>query len=259
MLAYSWLDESATSADPLDAHFAGERRDENGERLGTVLNEAIAPSFRDEGMVHVIGHSFGAKVATLASLRLERPPNQLTLLDSPESPIAQLGGVANDLPPLLRQLPLGRTPESTFVDSYYSEFGEPYGDWEGLEAVVDTHLIPSQYPITDVIARHVYPAVWYTDAAEHPDAGVGPQWSPLLGDRYERLEPSYRQAHPGTGPVEQLELEAAPRAPLPALESVFSEEGTELGFLVGGIVLLSVGVLGLAVTVARHRRARVRV
>jgi len=185
ILGFSWLDDAATALSPFDAWKSEARTDLNGQRLAAALGQVLAPGFAtDNGRTHLIGHSHGAKVATVAAIALERPPEQLTLLDSPEDALASLPGAANHLDGYLPLLPIGRGPGRTFVDNYFSITGERYGTFPALEAVVDVRLDPAQYgdlTIDNLIARHGYPVEWYARSAEDPAAGVGFAWSPLIG------------------------------------------------------------------------------
>ena len=67
----------------------------NGMRMAEAIMKALAPNYAQGlGKVHLIGHSHGARVATVAALALQQAAatnprfdvvRQLTLLDSPES------------------------------------------------------------------------------------------------------------------------------------------------------------------------------
>jgi hypothetical protein len=198
VVAYSWVDDSATNTDITSAHYSESETVPNGQRLATVLNQAISPSFASHGgQVHIIGHSHGAKVATIAALGLKTKPRQLTLMDSPDIPIVTSVGAQNDLVPYLQQLKIGRSANQTFLDNYTSIFGCDYSQEPGLSKIVDVKLVPSQYAESDVQDKHLYPPRWYTAAAQDPKAGVGPEWSPLLGTKYRSLGLAYTQTHPG--------------------------------------------------------------
>jgi hypothetical protein len=185
VLGFSWLDDSATALSPFDAWQSEARTDLNGQRLAAAIGQVVAAGFAPSGgRIHLIGHSHGAKVATVAAIALDRPPAQLTLLDSPENLLARLPGAANHLEGYLPLLPIGRTAGRTFVDSYFSIAGERYGTFPGLESVVDVQLDPAQFgslSVDDLIARHGYPVTWYTASATDLAAGVGFAWSPLVG------------------------------------------------------------------------------
>jgi hypothetical protein len=98
VLAYSWIDESATCTNwagiPEDVFHSRAYTTMNGLRLAQALTQALAPGYDDGlGRVHLIGHSHGARVATVAALALQQAARQdadldvlgqLTLLDSPE-------------------------------------------------------------------------------------------------------------------------------------------------------------------------------
>ena len=161
---------------------------------------------------------------------------------------------SNHLVPYLQRLHVGRgAPGTTFVDNYFSYFGRPYGDEPGLGAVVDVHLIPSQYPEGDILAKHLYPARWYTAAARDPAAGVGPEWSPLLGFDPARLAPSWVQSHPGDV-ARQLELRPAPRPrelePRTVLEWW---HGLAVAVVLVAVVVVVGGILAVGVHDERRR------
>lgn len=197
VLGFSWLDDSATALSPLDAWRSEARTDLNGQRLAAALGQVLAPGFAAAGgRVHLIGHSHGAKVATVAAIALEHPPEQLTLLDSPENVLASLPGAANHLEGYLPLLPIGRGPGRTFVDNYFSITGERYGTFPALEAVIDVQLDPAQYgnlTLDNLIARHGYPVDWYAKSAEDLDAKVGFAWSPLIGSPPDCITCYFRQ------------------------------------------------------------------
>ena len=93
VLGFSWLDDSATARSRSDAWKSEAKTDLNGQRLAAALGQVLAPSFSGGGgRIHLIGNGHGAKVATVAAIALDRPPAQLTLLDSPENVPAQLPG-----------------------------------------------------------------------------------------------------------------------------------------------------------------------
>ncbi|MGZ6994407.1 MAG: hypothetical protein ACXVIM_04300 [Acidimicrobiia bacterium] len=218
VLGFSWLDDAATTLSPLVAWRSEARTDLNGQRLAAALGQVLAPTFGAAGdRLHLIGHSHGAKVATVAALALDRPPDQLTLLDSPEDVLARIPGAANHLEGYLPLLPIGRGPGQTFVDSYFTITGERYSAFPGLEAVVDVQLDPAQFPglgVDELIARHGYPVSWYTASADDLAAGVGLAWSPLIGTPPECLACFFRQdwRRPGGGvdPTDELRLEHVP-------------------------------------------------
>ena len=138
VLGFSWLDDSATARSRSDAWKSEAKTDLNGQRLAAALGQVLAPSFSGGGgRIHLIGNGHGAKVATVAAIALDRPPAQLTLLDSPENVPARLRGAANHLEGYLPLLSIGRAPGQTFVDSYFSITGERYGTFPSLPSVLD--------------------------------------------------------------------------------------------------------------------------
>jgi pimeloyl-ACP methyl ester carboxylesterase len=98
VLAYSWIDDSATAtkADfPVHGYKSEAYTTLNGMRMAEAIMQALAPNYyKGLGKVHLIGHSHGARVATVAALTLQKAAaknpqfdvvRQLTLLDSPEN------------------------------------------------------------------------------------------------------------------------------------------------------------------------------
>lgn len=182
-----------------------------GQMLAAAVGAALAPDFSgvNQGLVHLIGHSHGAKVATVAAVALEaadRPVSQLTLFDSPEmgpavklSPsaaatdlgLAGLGGGQNFVWRFLQELPeISRTPVAagrqatggTFVENYYSlsGFGSAAAGHDGLHEVVDVSLRPGTlYNPADTLGgalaaalpSHQYPAAWYGQASLQNPSG----------------------------------------------------------------------------------------
>jgi len=210
VLAYSWIDDSATSDDPLDARVSERRTGRNGRRLASGLANLLAAGFTPQGgQLHLMGHSHGARVVAVAATELRSPPAQLTLVDSPDTDVPALGGASNNLPPVLRRLPIGRAPGRVFVDNYFSLAGRRYGTDRGLSAIVDVQLDPAQFSEFDVFARHEYPIAWYTASAQQAQSGVGLEWSPLLGTAYEELASFHKQAAPGDL-ARELALTAVP-------------------------------------------------
>jgi hypothetical protein len=252
VLAFSWLDQSATNDTPLAARISESRTVTNGERLGLALNQAIDPGFAARGgMVHILGHSHGAKVATIGALSLPTAPAQLSLFDSPDTVATALDFASNDLVPYLRQLPIGRAPGRTFVDNYFSEFGRAYGNEPGLEAIVDVSLPPDQFDRWDLQDRHDYPPRWYAAAADQPAAGVGPAWSPLVGPVYQGLGPYYVQQFPADA-ARQLVLEPGERPPPPSANTFLDHWWRQI-LAAALVVVMFLGIL-VAARIRRRRR-----
>ncbi len=92
VLAYSWLDSAATGGAGINSLLGGAQSESNaqqdGLRLAEAMEAALAPSFFSAGgLIHLMGHSHGSKVATVATLRMQQdgfPVAQLTTLESPE-------------------------------------------------------------------------------------------------------------------------------------------------------------------------------
>ena len=216
VLMFSWVDQSATETNALAA-FAPEKATEvNGNRMASAIELALAPEFtKAGGQLHLIGHSFGANVATTAAIALEttlaRAPRQLTLFDSPEVNLAKIAGAKNDLRYKLPRLDIGRTEFTTFVDNYISLVGEPYSAYPGLGQVVDVRLDP---PSSDTgVEKHGFPIGWYGASAAAPSSDVGLWWSPLVGADVTALASSWKQTSPDPG--QQLQLQATGTIPSP--------------------------------------------
>lgn len=189
VLAYSWIDDSATSNDPLDARISRVRAPRNGARLAGALRQAVAPGFDFEDL-HFVAHSHGGIVAATAALALPGMVGQLTLLDPPEDAMARDERAGADLAPLLARLKPSRT-RPPFVENYISEFSTPYHTTRGLEEVVDVRLHPP--PHVDMSARHKYAVVWYTESAKQPEKKVGHWWNRWVGARLDQLHRAYAQ------------------------------------------------------------------
>ena len=214
ILAYSWIDDSATSSTfglPTDSYLSEARTALNGTRLANALQQALPATFAaGGGKLHLIGHSHGSKVATVAAnvLAQAASPNlavaHLTLLDSPEddSFLVRQGDSANNLWYFLGALGIGRTAGTTFVDNYISEFDNPLGVIQGvnpfntattttaLQQLVDVTLDPSllfstlKDPINGTGDSHAYAFNWYGGGsltwAQNPTPAVANVWSPLV-------------------------------------------------------------------------------
>lgn len=210
-----------------------------GLMLAEAIEQALAADFfgANQGLVHIMGHSHGAKVATVATVALEAadiPVSQLTLFDSPETgpseplPLALpgVGGGQNFVWRYLQELPPGtisKTPVAvgrqatggTFVDNYYAVtgFGEPFNGYDGLGSVVDVLLRPAHLynpdstlagALASLFPSHSYPPAWYAQASlQNPSSPAnvqnGLRWSPLIDPATTAgLSASYDQ-FPGTG------------------------------------------------------------
>lgn len=225
VVAYSWIDLSATASlggsgglenTVRSLAYVGQSESRTqwaGLMLAEALEQAIAPTFYGElgrGLVHILGHSHGAKVATVATLEMGDffPVSHLTLFDSPETGPIKPHLLVNELPlgipgvgggqnfawRFLQELEAtsgisrvpvdGRLPTSgTFVDNYCSQtgFGAPYGGHTGLGEVVDVQLRPAELynnPSTGILgdlgalfASHDYPPAWYGQASLQNPSG----------------------------------------------------------------------------------------
>ena len=238
VLMYSWVDQSATDMSALAASAPERATEVNGHRMATAIDQALAPGFSAaEGQVHLIGHSFGANVATTAALALSSPPRQLSLFDSPEVNLARIGGAKNDLRYKLSRLDIGRQPNQTFVDNYISLVGEPYAGYPGLGQVVDVHLKP---PSSDAgVDKHQYPIGWYAESAAMKSSGVGLWWSPLMGATTTSLATTWNQT--SSDPAQELQLVADGVAPSPTENASVSYTSTAIADPATGLTVDSSG------------------
>ncbi|CAB4602277.1 unannotated protein [freshwater metagenome] len=226
ILMYSWVDQSSTDMSALAAYAPERATEVNGHRMATAIDQTLSAGFATSGgAVHLIGHSFGANVATTAALALATPPRQLTLFDSPEVNLARIGGAKNDLRYKLTRLDIGRGPNQTFVDNYISLVGEPYAGYPGLGQIIDVHLKP---PSSDPgVDKHQYPIGWYADSATNKSSGVGLWWSPMMGASDTALATTWNQT--SSDPSQELDLVAQGVAPSPTSNSSVSYLSTAIG------------------------------
>ena len=173
VLAYSWLDDSATSIKtenispfkdlpidipiPQDAYHSEAETTVNGARLAVALEQVLGTESQFGGKLQLIGHSHGSKVATVAADLLTTAPsadrltvNQLTTLDSPESdsyggPELAEAGATNDNWYFMQDLNISQNPSqstasSTFIDNYISAVDEPYDKIEYTKQGVSYNL-----------------------------------------------------------------------------------------------------------------------
>lgn len=222
VLAWSWIDDSATDSGDLnlDEVYASEAYTHvNGMRLANALEEAIAPSFwnAQTGLLRIIGHSHGSKVATVAALTLQqrgRRVAHLTILDAPESELTLEGNAANLLGFYLEQMQIANPSYDcaggAFVDNYTSCFGVGYKGTSNLKNIVEVALKPTQlYSDFDYSDQHSYSAAWYSGAA----AGAGSQSLPPLGLAWppppQTYLPALNQTWPtGTNQSSQWQLQS---------------------------------------------------
>lgn len=191
VLAYSWLDDAATGRFLLAQRNAFAHTDLHGRWLAEALMQATCDDFiANAGRIHLIGHSYGARVVTLAAIYMSKKPQQITIFDSPDTPLTYLSGSQTMLASLLRKLPIGDGPGEIFVDNYVSIFGAYYHAAPGLSGVVDVLLAPP-YGSLDYRRRHLYPMEFYAQTAER-DFGLG--WSPLLAG-HRRASGCYEQEY----------------------------------------------------------------
>jgi hypothetical protein len=214
VLAYSWLDDSATANGLdglLDVYESEAYTHANGLRLADALEQAIAPGFwsSQTGLLRLIGHSHGSRVATVAALMLQQQGKRvahLTILDSPEwSPTLDANG-ANLLGFYLSQMKIENPSYScasgAFVDNYTSYFGVGYQGGGDIGNIVEVALQPSElFDFNDPGDQHAYAATWYGGAA----AGAAAQGEPSLGLAWppapRQFQPALNQNWPG-GPTQ---------------------------------------------------------
>lgn len=197
VLGYSWTDDSATGGSYTDDTYIEVYQSEaytniNGLRLASALEQALDPSFwtNPANELHIIGHSHGSKVATVATLALQRrgrTVDHLTVLDSPETELTLSGNGANLLGFYLNQLAIDTSPMpqpgTAFVDNYVSRFGMGYTGSATLDEIVDVMLDPSPlYSKSDPGDQHSYAAAWYAGAShaakKYSLPPIGLDWPP---------------------------------------------------------------------------------
>ncbi len=191
VLAYTWIDRSATTASKLSAGRSQLRTTSAGHALAVALVRAMADPAPE---IHFFGYSHGAKVVSVAAALMPDPPVQVTLFDSPENTLPILGGALNDLSSYLRALPIGSGPGKTFVDNYPSKYGIRYGRDPGLGEIVDVMLDPQHFPLDEQTSEHAYAWRWYLESARHVSRGVGFAWSPTATRPTE--PPGHQLQHP---------------------------------------------------------------
>lgn len=200
VLAYSWVDDSATPPvgpkNLFDASRSEAYTNLNGLRLAAAINDATAHGFFDHpnNKLHIIGHSHGTKVATIAALNLQTRGAQvdhLTILDPAENNLCLDTNIANLLGYYFGKMKIDSPSHIgkrgvTFVDNYVSFFGlglaGPAGSninnirQIGLES---GHV----FEMFDIHDRHAYAASWYSNAWAATSANgwplMGLSWPPV--------------------------------------------------------------------------------
>jgi hypothetical protein len=203
VLGFSWIDDSATTSTDY-SHLTEVYQSEAhtniaGIRLANALDQVLAKDFwkNPNNRLHLIGHSHGAKVATVAaqllqqrhSADLKKGADQLTTLDSPESEATLVANGANLIGFYVKDLNvdsdyLSPTLGTIFVDNYVSYFGAAYVSKESNNPINDV-LNVMLYPWTLSSSPgfgHSYAAQWYGSAAASAGTtqlSVGLSWPPL--------------------------------------------------------------------------------
>jgi pimeloyl-ACP methyl ester carboxylesterase len=194
---YSWIEGSATPT-TLDPWESLSHTDGAGIELSKAIQQVLPPQF-DAHRIHILGHSHGARVATVAAVRADTHPAHLTLFDSPERFLEE---AANKLYYYLEKLSPSRSSEGTFVDNYYSMFGVCYNNQvvPKLKNIVDFRLraLPCN---GHIVCRHSYPITFYELASEASSSNLGVHWSPLLNGVYGTVKPDYVQTWLSNNPL----------------------------------------------------------
>ncbi|AKF10886.1 hypothetical protein [Sandaracinus amylolyticus] len=177
VVAYSWLDDAATGRFPLAQRDAAAHVRPHGALLARAIEAATAPEFEAHGgQVHLLGHSYGARVASEAAVAMEHAPAQLTLFDAPDAPLVWVTGSHMHLAELLPALQIGWGAGRTFVENYVAMVGARYTSQPlGLGALVEVALAPP-HGAFDYRHRHNYPMRFYASTA---GTSFGLGWSPL--------------------------------------------------------------------------------
>jgi hypothetical protein len=238
VLAYSWIDDSATDGGylNLDEVYRSEAYTQiNGIRLANALEEAIASSFwtTHTGRLHLIGHSHGSKVASVAALTLQQKGRriaQLTILDAPESELTLEANGANLLGFYLAKMQIANPSydcaAGAFIDNYASYFGVGYSGAPNLANIVESALAPSElYDADDPGDQHSYAAAWYGGAA----AGAASQGESPLGLAWPPAPKTYLPALNQNWPGGATEFGQWNLAAGPSIGSVFFYGAQPLG------------------------------
>lgn len=176
VVAYSWLDDSTTRRHMTAERAALAHARQHGGILATAIEEGLSDDFSaSNGSIHLIGHSYGARVVAAAASVMAVRPVQLTLFDGPDGSLVTMTGSQTQLRELLAELPIGWGAGRVFVDNYVSMAGTRYAHLPALEGMVDVVLAPP-FGALAYGPRHVYPMRFY---AESPGTGFGYDWSPL--------------------------------------------------------------------------------
>jgi pimeloyl-ACP methyl ester carboxylesterase len=206
VLAYSWVDDSATVRAPLAERRALGHTNLHGVLLAEALGVSLDPEFSSRnGQIQLLGHSYGARVSAVAAAeraRIGAPVAQLTLFDAPDATLTRISGSQTNLEAILRHVPLGWGPGRTFVDNYVSVVGRRYaallergeaGERRPMPEMIDVVLAPpaGQFAYRP---RHLYPMAFYERT---PGTGVGYDWSPLSGRSVPPTPGCWEQRAPG--------------------------------------------------------------
>lgn len=247
VLGYSWIDKSATEGiNPLSLRSAAQSQAQT-ESMGDMLREALIDALSDSwsGELHLLGHSHGSKVVAEAALGLERfgiDISGLTVFDSPESGVT-LGGFAsfflggsNNLEDKLATFHT-LSPE-TFIDSYYSKFGEAYN----IDGVVDVFIQPEHLAgiALDVSGRHAYPIEWYI-AASQETSDLALNWQESMPSENHYIQDWLD----GEGVNESRELVLSPYSP-----TIFDHPFVETGITL--VEIANQGVVGLSLVAGKQ-------
>src|SRR5262249_17025405 len=166
VLAYSWIEQSATAGagdigpNSLSALLGAGQSESytqlNGLRLAQAGKLALNANFFPQGgLLHILGHSHGSKVATVGALTLQMdgvPVAQLTTLESPEdgpAPKVIFGGNPDQLLP---QHLAGLIDAQNFLWFYMQQMNvnannNVVGGADGRTPVAPTAgQIPGQFP-----------------------------------------------------------------------------------------------------------------
>jgi probable HAF family extracellular repeat protein len=238
VVAFDWLDRSATDSDsPHEAWKSRAEVDGIACLLKSSLDSACSFSTGFTGKLQLIGFSHGARVAAKATETLYNGGNsgsivvnQLTLCDSPDNDVSgipvpelkdwkiQWHGAENNLGDILKNLPIGRTPGTTFVDNYCSLLGV---DYTVGNSIVNAQLYPFEHG--GLIDPHGYAMDWYTGATANTN-NVALAWSPLFGTgtACQTLDSKYYQ-----GILNEYSLVSS-TSPVAAIEGKIREVGSSL-------------------------------
>lgn len=204
VLVFSWIDISATDVSFLSFLEGNDydqfcRVEQRTPRVGKMLTDAVDAALKPgvPHELHLLGHSFGTKVVSIAGVALKQKGYlnriHITLFDSPEE--IPYGGECGDnrLCGILPSFEPDR--DKYFVDNYISYWDKCFSDCHDtgneLHFLVDATIIPYGRFVDSceletygdcASCKHSAGVFWYTAATNDAAHESGLWWSPLMGN-----------------------------------------------------------------------------